>query len=76
MKAIEIIQKIMSNTNTSLSEIAEYANLGTKENIYQMLKRSDLKVGSFVAMLEVMGYQLIAQNTENIDDEIIIDYSI
>lgn len=74
MKAIQIIQTAMINTSTSLSELAEYANLGTKENVYQMLKRKDLKVGSFAAMLEVMGYQLVVQNIENSDDEIIIDY--
>lgn len=76
MKAIEIIQTAMVDTGTSLSELAEYGNLGTKENVYQMLKRKDLKVGSFAAMLEVMGYQLVAQNTENSDDEIVVDYLV
>lgn len=73
MTAIETIQKLMKSTNTSLSELAEYGNLGTKENVYQMLKRNDLKVGTFVIMLESMGYQLLVQSTEN-DEETVIDY--
>ena len=73
MTAIETIQKIMESTDTSLSELAEYGDLGTKENVYQMLKRNDLKVGTFVTMLESMGYQLLVQGTEN-DEETVIDY--
>ena len=74
MTAIEIIESIMSSSDTSLSEIAEYGDLGTKENVYQMLHRNDLKVGTFVKMLEVMGYQLIVQNTESISEETLVDY--
>lgn len=73
MRAIEVVESIMSNTGTSLSELAEYGELGTKENVYQMLHRNDLKVSTFVKMLEVLGYQLIAQNTET-EEDIIIDY--
>lgn len=73
MTAIETIQKIMESTDTSLSELAEYGDLGTKENVCQMLKRNDLKVGTFVTMLESMGYQLLVQSTEN-DEETVIDY--
>ena len=39
-----------------------------------MLHRNDLKVGTFVKMLEVMGYQLIVQNTESISEETLVDY--
>lgn len=73
MKAIEIVETIMSDTGTSLSELAEYGDLGTKENAYRMLHCNDLKVGTFCKMLEVLGYQLIAQNTGN-EEDIIVDY--
>ena len=73
MTAIETIESLMNQTQTSLSELAEYGDLGSKENVYQMLKRNDLKVSTFVKMLEVLGYQLVAQGTEN-NDEIIVDY--
>ncbi len=73
MTAIEIVQDIMRHTDTSLQELAEYGDLGTRENVYQMLKRKDLKVGSFVKMLEVMGFQLVVQNTET-DNETVVNY--
>ncbi len=73
MTAIEIIQNFMRNTDTSLAEIAEYTDLGTKENVYRMLHCNDLKVGTFVKMLEVLGYQLIVQSEET-DEEFVLDY--
>ena len=73
MTAIEIVQNTMRHTDTSLQELAEYGDLGTRENVYQMLKRKDLKVGSFVKMLEVMGFQLVVQNTET-DNETVVNY--
>lgn len=72
MIAQEAIREIMKRTDTSLNELAEYSDLGAKQNVYQMLSCQDLKVGTFVKMLETMGYQLVVQNTES-DDEIIID---
>lgn len=73
MTAIETIKKIMEMSETTLSDLEEYAGVGTKSNICQMLSRNDLKVGTFVKMLESMGFQLVAQSTEN-SEEIIIDY--
>lgn len=35
MTAIEIIQNLMSDTETSLGEIAEYGDLGTKKKCLQ-----------------------------------------
>lgn len=74
MTAIEIIQKLMQDTETSLADIAEYGDLGTKENVHRMLHCNDLKVGVFVKMLEVLGYELIAQSTEPNGEELIVDY--
>lgn len=71
MTAIEIVQDTMRHTDTSLQELAEYGDLGTRENVYQMLKRKDLKVGSFVKMLEVMGFQLVVQNTETANETVV-----
>lgn len=73
MTAIETIENLMKQNQVTLSELAEYGDLGTKENVFQMLKRKDLKVSTFVTMLETMGYQLVVQNAES-DEEIIIDY--
>ncbi len=73
MTAIEIIQTIMNDSEISLRDLAEYGDFGTKENVYQMLHRNDLKVGTFVKMLEVMGFQLVAQSTES-SEEFILDY--
>lgn len=74
MTAIEIIQNLMQETETSLAEIAEYGDLGTKENVHRMLHCNDLKVGAFVKMLEVLGYELIAQSTEPNGEELVVDY--
>lgn len=71
MTAIETIRLLMQQEGYTLSELAEYSDLGSKSNICQMLSREDLKVGTFVKMLEVMGYQLIAQGAN--DNEFVID---
>lgn len=71
MTAIETIRMLMQQEGYSLSELAEYSDLGSKSNICQMLSREDLKVGTFVKMLEVMGYQLVAQGAN--DNEFVID---
>lgn len=74
MTAIEAIREIMQSNKVSLSELSEYADLGSKSNVHQMLnQRNDLKVGTFVKMLEVLGYQLVIQSEET-EDEIVIDY--
>lgn len=72
MTAIETVQKIMEQTGTTLSDFEKYSSLGSSSNICQMLSRNDLKVGTFVEMLETMGFQLIAQSGET-DEEIIVD---
>lgn len=71
MTAIETIRLLMQQEGYTLSELAEYSDLGSKSNICQMLSREDLKVGTFVKMLEVMGYQLVAQGAN--DNEFVID---
>ncbi len=71
MTAIETIRMLMQQEGYTLSELAEYSDLGSKSNICQMLSREDLKVGTFVKMLEVMGYQLVVQGAN--DNEFVID---
>lgn len=73
MTAIETIRKIMNDTNTTLSDLKNYTELGSTSNICQMLNRNDLKVGSFVEMLEIMGFQLVAKSEETCETYI-IDY--
>lgn len=72
MTAIETIRSLMEQDGYTLSELSEYSDLGSKSNICQMLSREDLRVSTFTKMLEVMGYQLIVQGTD--DKEIVIDY--
>lgn len=73
MTAIDTVRRIMENHDISLSELTEYADMGTKQNVCQILSRKDLKVGTFVKLLEVMGFQLIAQSTESSED-FVLDY--
>lgn len=74
MTAIEAICDIMETNGVSLAELSEYADLGSKSNVHHLLNlRKDLKVGTFVKMLEALGYQLVIQSEET-EDEIVIDY--
>lgn len=74
MTAIETICYIMETNGVSLAELSEYADLGSKSNVHHLLNlRKDLKVGTFVKMLEALGYQLVIQSEET-EDEIVIDY--
>ncbi len=74
MNALEVVHTIIEEQNVSLSELVEYTDLGSKSNIYQKLNNTkDLKVGSFVQILEALGYQLVVQNVET-DEEIVVDY--
>lgn len=74
MTAIEAICYIMETNGVSLAEVSEYADLGSKSNVHHLLNlRKDLKVGTFVKMLEALGYQLVIQSEET-EDEIVIDY--
>lgn len=75
MTAIEIINQIKADSGTSFKDLADYGDLGTRENVYQMLQRDDLKVGTFVKMLEVMGFQLVAQSEESAE-EFVVDYEV
>lgn len=74
MTAIEAICYIMETNGVSLAELSEYADLGSKSNVHHLLNlRKDLKVGTFVKMLEALRYQLVIQSEET-EDEIVIDY--
>lgn len=74
MTAIEAICYIMETNGVSLAELSEYADLGSKSNVHHLLNlRKDLKVGTFVKMLEALGYLLVIQSEET-EDEIVIDY--
>lgn len=56
MTAIEAICYIMETNGVSLAELSEYADLGSKSNVHHLLNlRKDLKVGTFVKMLEALG---------------------
>lgn len=74
MKAVEIVKKIMKETKTSYSMLSENTDLGSASNICQMLSREDLKVSSFVKILEAMDFQLIVQDMNENKDDIVVDY--
>lgn len=73
MTAIEIIRYISEESGTTLTELAEYADVGSKQNLNRLLSQKDLKVGTFVKLLETLGFQLVAQSTEN-SNEFVLDY--
>lgn len=71
MNAIETVRQLMTVTDTRLKDLSDYTSLGTPSNISQMLSCKDLKVSTFVEILEMMGYQLLAVSFEG--EEIVID---
>lgn len=64
MTAIETVRRLMSDTGTTLTDLCEYSDLGSKSNICQMLSRGDLKVEVFCKLLETMGFRLVVQSDE------------
>lgn len=73
MTAIEIIRYIAEESRTTLTELAEYSDVGSKQNLNRLLSQKDLKVGTFLRLLEAMGFQLVAQSTES-SSEFVLDY--
>lgn len=73
MNAIELTKQLMSKTNMTYRDLAHFAELGTVSNLHQMLSRKDLKVSTFIKMLDAMGYQLIVQDTSGLDEEYVLD---
>lgn len=72
MNAIELIKQLMSETHITYQQLADATELGTPSNLYQMLSRKDLKVSTFVKILEAMDCQLVVQSM-NADDDYVID---
>lgn len=73
MNAIDITKKIMTKTGMTYRDLAHFGELGTASNLHQMLSRKDLKVSTFVKMLEAMDFQLVVQSTLD-SDEYVVDY--
>lgn len=73
MTAIEIIRYIAEESGMTLTGLAEYSDVGSKQNLNRLLSQKDLKVGTFVKLLETMGFQLVAQSTES-SQEFVLDY--
>lgn len=73
MNAIELTKQLMSKTGTTYQKLAYDTELGTVSNLHQMLSRKDLKVSTFIKMLDAMGYQLIVQDTSGLDEEYVLD---
>ena len=72
MNAIELTKQLMGETHITYQQLANAAKLGTAPNLYQMLSRKDLKVSTFVKILEAMDCQLVVQSM-NADDDYVID---
>lgn len=73
MTAIEIIKMLMKSTGMSLNSLSAYSDLGSRSNLWQMLNRDDLKVRTFMQMLETMGYELVVRESET-GEEHVVDY--
>lgn len=72
MNAIELTKQLMSETHITYQQLADATELGTPSNLYQMLSRKDLKVSTFVKILEAMDCQLVVQSM-NADNDYVID---
>ena len=72
MNAIELTKQLMSETHITYQQLADATELGTPSNLYQILSRKDLKVSTFVKILEAMDCQLVVQSM-NADDDYVID---
>lgn len=72
MNAKDIIEFARERVKMSYRELAEYADLGSENAVYKILHRQDLKVGTFVKLLETLGYQLVVQNMEEDTDDIVV----
>lgn len=72
MNAIELTKQLMSETHITYQQLADATELGTPSNLYQMLSRKDLKVSTFVKILDAMDCQLVVQSM-NADDDYVID---
>ena len=73
MTAIEMIRCVVEDTGFSYKELAEYSKVGSKQNLNRILSGQDMKVSTLVQLLETLGFQLVAQSTEN-EDEYLLDY--
>lgn len=73
MDAINLTKQLMSKTHMTYRDLAHLADLGTVSNLHQMLSRKDLKVSTFVKILEAMDYQLIVQDLDDMDEDYVIE---
>lgn len=66
MTANEVIRKLMIVTGTTFSELAEGSLQGSASGITQKVNYSeDMKVSTFVDLLETMGYRLSVRDDED-----------
>lgn len=72
MNAIELTKQLINNSHFTYQQLANITKSGTASNLHQMLSRKDLKVSTFVKLLEAMDCQLIVENL-NTDEEYMID---
>ena len=75
MTAIEAVRHLMTSTGTTLTELTEYSDMGTKSNVCRKLSGRDLKVSAFVKMLETMGCELMVQTETGESIQIDYDYN-
>lgn len=73
MTAIQIIKILMKETKTSYPDLSMGTDLGSTSNICQMLSRKDLKVSTFVKILNAMEYDLIVQDANGMKEDMLVD---
>lgn len=73
MNAIKLAKQLISNTKMTYQDLAHFTDLGTASNLHQMLSRKDLKVSTFVKILEAMDYQLVVQDINGFGEDYVID---
>ena len=64
----DLLKELMIEEGTNRNQIAQKIGM-TRQNLYQMLNKGkkDLRVSSFIRILEGMGYEVIVRKHEKFD---------
>lgn len=73
MTAIQISKMLMKETKTSYPDLSKKTDLGSPSNICQMLSHEDMKVSTFIKILEAMDFQLVVQDGNFFKEDFVVD---
>lgn len=61
MTPSEIIHAILKRTNTTQAELAQRLGYTTQGTVSNRLNRGEMKVGTFLNMLDALGYEFVVR---------------